>query len=166
MGEWSSAARSAFVPFDDAENGHSSGPSTGQLSASPSASEFLRKKAPGTLRALASFVLNGRTNTMYSFSKALSMFAIISFGSLAYASGCSDVGEAIDCDQMCNELERCFDSNINVRDCAERCEDRVEDNALADKLDACTDCLDRDQSCSEADAECAVCDEVRAALTP
>jgi hypothetical protein len=103
---------------------------------------------------------------MYSFSKTLSLFALISFGSLAYASGCSNVGEAIDCDQMCNELERCFNDGLNVRDCAERCEDRVDDNALADKLDACTDCLDRDLSCSEANEECAICDEVRVALTP
>jgi hypothetical protein len=39
---------------------------------------------------------------------------------------------------MCRELDRCFDSDTNVRGCAERCEDRVDDNALADKLDACT----------------------------
>ncbi len=103
---------------------------------------------------------------MYSFSKSLSMFALISFGLLASVGGCSSVGEAIDCDQMCNELERCIDSDLDVRDCAERCEDRVEDNALAEKLDACTDCLDRDYSCSEANEECAVCDEVRVALTP
>jgi len=103
---------------------------------------------------------------MNSFSKTLRLFALLGFGTLAYTTGCSDVGEAIDCDQMCNELERCFDDDLDVRDCAERCEDRVEDNALADKLDACTDCLDDDRSCSEADAACEVCDEVRVALMP
>jgi hypothetical protein len=103
---------------------------------------------------------------MYSFSKTLSMFAIVGFGLVAYASGCSNVGEAIDCDQMCRELDRCFDSNTNVKDCAERCEDRVDDNALADKLDACTDCLDRDLTCDDAEERCTVCDEVRVALMP
>jgi hypothetical protein len=108
---------------------------------------------------------------MNSFSNTLRLFALIGFGSIAYTAGCSevrsDVAEAIDCDQICNELERCFDDDLDVRDCAERCEDRVEDNALADKLDACTDCLERDEhSCSAADEACAVCDEVRTALTP
>lgn len=103
---------------------------------------------------------------MYSFSKSLSVVVLLGFGAVAYASGCSNVAEAIDCDQMCRELDRCFDSNTNVRDCAERCEDRVDDDALADKLDACTDCLDRELSCSEAEAECAVCDEVRVAIKP
>jgi hypothetical protein len=103
---------------------------------------------------------------MYSFSKTLSTFALVGFGLVAYTSGCSEVGEAIDCDQICNDIERCFDGELDVRDCAERCEDRVDENALADKLDACTDCLDRDLSCSEANEECAVCDEVRVALTP
>lgn len=103
---------------------------------------------------------------MRAFSKTLSMFAIVSFGAVAYASGCSNVGEAIDCDQMCRELDRCFDSSTNVRDCAERCEDRVDDNALADKLDACTDCLDRELSCAEAEDQCAVCDEVRVEIKP
>ena len=103
---------------------------------------------------------------MNSFSKSLSTVWLISFGLLASAGGCSNIGEAIDCDHMCNELERCIDSDLDVRDCAERCEDRVADNALAEKLDACTDCLDREYSCSEGEEHCAVCDEVRVALTP
>jgi hypothetical protein len=53
-----------------------------------------------------------------------------------------------------------------VHDCAERCEDRVADNVLADKLDACTDCLDRGVACSEVADDCSICDEVQVALTP
>jgi hypothetical protein len=101
---------------------------------------------------------------MDSLSKTLSTFALITLGLLASAGGCSNVGEAIDCDQMCNEIERCIDGDLDVRDCAERCEDRVDDNALAEQLDACTDCLDRDYACAEVTAECSVCDEVRVAL--
>jgi len=74
------------------------------------------------------------------------------------------VSEALDCDQLCNKMQDCFDSDLDVHDCAERCEDRVDDNALADKLDACTDCLDHGVSCSEVADDCSVCDEVQMAL--
>jgi hypothetical protein len=52
----------------------------------------------------------------------------------------------------------------DVRDCAERCEDRVNENTLADKLDACTDCIDRGYSCSEIVDKCSACDDVQVAL--
>lgn len=103
---------------------------------------------------------------MFSFTKTLSMFALVGFGLLATTSGCSEVAEAIDCDQMCDKMKDCVDSDIDVHDCAERCEDKVDDNALADKLDACTDCLDRGVSCREVADECTMCDEVQIALTP
>jgi hypothetical protein len=67
---------------------------------------------------------------------------------------------------MCEEMNSCLDGDIDVHDCAERCEDRVENDALADKLDACTDCLDDDYSCSEAVDVCPVCDDVLVALEP
>jgi hypothetical protein len=103
---------------------------------------------------------------MKSFSKTLSVFALTSFVLLATTGGCSEVGEAIDCDQMCNKMQDCIDDDIDVHDCAERCEDRVDDNSLADKLDACTDCLDRGVSCNEVVDECSACDEVQVALLP
>jgi hypothetical protein len=101
---------------------------------------------------------------MCSFSKTLSLLALTAFGLLAPLSGCSDFNEALDCNQMCEEMQTCIDGDIDVHDCAERCEDGVEDNALADKLDACTDCLDNDYSCSEVVDKCSVCDEVQVAL--
>jgi hypothetical protein len=93
-------------------------------------------------------------------------FAFTSFLLLTSLGGCSHIAEAIDCDQMCDKMKSCLDDNIDVRDCAERCEDRVDDNALADKLDACTDCLDHGVSCRDVSDECTVCDEVQVALTP
>jgi hypothetical protein len=103
---------------------------------------------------------------MISMTKTLGAFAL-TFTLLTTLGGCSEINEAIDCDELCDTMENCIDSNIDVHDCAERCEDRVEDNALADKLDACTDCLeDRDVSCSEMADECTVCDEVWMAVTP
>src|SRR5262245_50695553 len=106
---------------------------------------------------------------MISFAKTLSTFALLTFG-LSTAAGCGNIrdhiAEAIDCDQMCEEMQSCNDGDIDVHDCAERCEDRVDDNALADKLDACTDCLDEGVSCRDVADECSVCDEVQMALLP
>jgi hypothetical protein len=101
---------------------------------------------------------------MFSIARTFGVLTLTAFGLLATTGGCSNVGEAIDCHQMCEKMEDCIDGNLDVSDCAERCEDKVEDNALADKLDACTDCLDRDYSCSEVVDKCSVCDEVQVAL--
>ena len=102
---------------------------------------------------------------MNSPLKTLNAFALMSFLLLANVVGCSQIGESIDCDQMCDKMKTCLDDDINVHHCAERCEDRVDDDALADKLDACTDCLDRGVACREVSDECSVCDEVQIALT-
>ena len=101
---------------------------------------------------------------MFSIAKTFGVLALMAFGTLATTSGCSNVGEAIDCHQMCEKMESCIDSDLDVSNCAERCEDKVNDNALSEKLDACTDCLDRDYSCSEVVDHCSVCDEVQIAL--
>ena len=100
---------------------------------------------------------------MNSFAKTLGVFAFTAFALLATA-GCSEIGEAIDCDQMCNKMHDCIDSEIDVHECAESCEDRVDESPLAEKLDACTDCMDRGYSCNEIVDECSACDDVQIAL--
>ena len=102
---------------------------------------------------------------MFSYSRTLGLFAFITFG-LVTTAGCSEISEALDCDQMCDKMKTCLDDDIDVHDCAERCEDRVDENTLADKLDACTDCLDQGVSCKDVSDDCSVCDEVQMALTP
>ena len=101
---------------------------------------------------------------MVSIAKTFGVLALTAIGVLTTTSGCSHVGEAIDCHQMCEQMEACIDGDIDVSDCAERCEDKVSGNSLSEKLDACTDCLDNDYSCSEAVDKCPVCDEVQIAL--
>jgi len=102
---------------------------------------------------------------MVSFAKTLGLFAFTSFVLLS-ATGCSEINEALDCDQMCDKMKLCLDDDIDVHDCAERCEDRVDESSLADKLDRCTDCLDQGVSCKDVSDDCSVCDEVQIALTP
>ena len=101
---------------------------------------------------------------MTSIARTFGLLALTSLGFLVTTGGCSNVGETIDCAQMCEKMETCIDGDLDVSDCIDRCEERADDNALADKLDACTDCLDRDYSCSEIVDECSVCDEVQVAL--
>lgn len=101
---------------------------------------------------------------MHSFTKTLSLFALTA-AALLTTGGCSEIGEAIDCDQLCEKVHDCLDDDLDQRRCAERCEDRVDDNALADKLDQCTDCLDHGVSCREMADECPICDDVRVAVT-
>lgn len=110
----------------------------------------------GMLRALAL--------DMRSYSKSITLFLCAGFMLLSVAGGCSHINEATDCDQMCKNLKTCIDGDLDVTGCSERCEDKVHDSPLADKLDACTDCLDHGYACNEAVDECSACDEVYVAL--
>lgn len=101
---------------------------------------------------------------MTSYRRAITTFFLSSSILLTALGGCSNIAEAIDCDQMCTKMHDCIDSDIDVGNCSERCEDKVDDNELAEKLDACTDCLDRGYSCAEINDECTACDDVQIAL--
>lgn len=82
----------------------------------------------------------------------------------ATLGGCATIGAAIDCDQMCNELQTCIDGNLDVGHCTDRCEDKAESNKLRKQLDACTDCLDQGYACAEISKECPACQGVTDAL--
>jgi hypothetical protein len=101
---------------------------------------------------------------MRNLLRCFATFAISALLLTSVTGGCSSIGEAIDCDQMCNQLHSCIDSDLDVHRCAERCEDKADDDVLADKLDDCTDCLDRDYACAEIPDKCAMCQEVADAI--
>lgn len=85
---------------------------------------------------------------------------------LGSLGGCSEIGVAFDCDELCRTLETCVDSSLSVGRCAERCRDDVDDDpGLEGDLDACTDCLDRDYACSEIPERCPVCASLSERLT-
>jgi hypothetical protein len=83
---------------------------------------------------------------------------------IATAGGCTHIAEAIDCDEMCREVQDCVDSDLDVHRCAERCEDKVDDSPLARQLDACTDCLEGDYACGEVAEQCPMCQSVSEAI--
>jgi hypothetical protein len=96
--------------------------------------------------------------------KRITTFAFVLFAFTATAGGCSDIGEAIDCEQMCEQLQVCIDSDLDVRRCSERCEDKAENNSLRRELDDCTDCLDHEYACAEVPDRCSSCQTVTDAL--
>jgi hypothetical protein len=82
----------------------------------------------------------------------------------ATLGGCSTIAKAIDCDQMCEQLQTCVDGDLDVQRCADRCEDKADNHELRSRLDSCTDCLDQNYACAEVPEECSSCQEVSDAL--
>lgn len=101
---------------------------------------------------------------MRALSKSVTLFLAISLTLLATIGGCSTIGKAIDCDQMCEELQTCREGDLDVQRCSDRCEDKADNRRLRDQLDKCTDCLDHDYSCAEVPMKCASCQAVSDAL--
>lgn len=92
-----------------------------------------------------------------------SLFAALALLALS-SSGCSEIGEAIDCEQMCEQIQVCIDSDLDVSRCTDRCEDKADNDRLRNQLDDCTDCLDHDYACAEVPAHCESCQSVTDAL--
>jgi hypothetical protein len=94
----------------------------------------------------------------------LTLFMFTAFSLTLATGGCSEIGEAIDCEQMCDQMQTCVDGDLDVERCQNRCEDEADDNRLRDQLDDCTDCLDRDYACAEVPEHCTACEAVQEAL--
>jgi hypothetical protein len=95
------------------------------------------------------------------FTRYLTTVLGAALGLLLVSGGCSSVGDAIDCNQICEDLRKCVDSDLNVSRCAERCRDDADDDrTFDDELDACTDCLDEDYACAEVTDKCPSCKRV------
>ena len=96
--------------------------------------------------------------------KHMTVFAMGIVMLVITTGGCSYIKEGIDCDEMCTELQSCVEGDLDIDRCADRCNSKVHDNPLRDKLDECTDCLEGNYACGEVSEMCPVCDEVSEAL--
>lgn len=85
---------------------------------------------------------------------------MLAISSAATLGGCAKIGEAIDCEQVCETLRTCVDGDLSVHRCRERCEDQTETSAMRNRLDDCTDCLDQGWACAEIEDSCPVCQDV------
>jgi hypothetical protein len=97
---------------------------------------------------------------MRHFSRYVTLAALVCLAGVTTLGGCAKIGEAIDCDQMCEELHTCIDGDLSVRRCSERCEDRTDTSAMRNHLDDCTDCLDEGYACAEIGEKCPMCQDV------
>jgi hypothetical protein len=66
--------------------------------------------------------------------------------------GCDDgpVRKAINCNKICEEVDDCFDGELDSSECKDSCVDDVE----TDSAQECAECL-RGDSCRECSVECA-----------
>ncbi len=97
---------------------------------------------------------------MRHFSRYATLAMLLAVVGVTTLGGCAKIGEAIDCDQMCETLRTCVDGDLDVHRCSERCEDRTETSAMRNHLDDCTDCLDQGWACGEISDHCAMCQDL------
>lgn len=84
--------------------------------------------------------------------KTLHCFAF----AILLAVGCgSEVEDRLNCGDVCNRYQDCFDEDYDVDACIDRCTNEAdEDTDFSRKVDACETCID-DRACSEATFACA-----------
>jgi len=64
------------------------------------------------------------------------------------------IDEAMDCAEICDRYQECFDSDYDVDSCQDKCEERVDDPDNRDQEEACSECID-EASCTGAAFSCA-----------
>ena len=71
------------------------------------------------------------------------------------SSGCDDVEEAFDCQQVCGRYQDCFDANYDVGACRARCRAAADSNPdIRNDANQCESCMD-DMSCASTVFNCA-----------
>lgn len=97
---------------------------------------------------------------MVHLTRYATLALLVGLAAASTLGGCAKIGEAIDCDQMCETLRTCVDGDLSVRRCSDRCEDQTDTSAMRNRLDDCTDCLDQGWACAEISEQCPMCQEV------
>lgn len=82
-----------------------------------------------------------------------SFVALLLFVCLGH--GCAEIDESVDCNDVCNRYQSCYDSSYDTAACRDRCETLVDaeggDPRAANECDTCMD----DRSCASAVFSCA-----------
>jgi hypothetical protein len=97
---------------------------------------------------------------MRYFSRYVTLAGLLALASVSTLGGCAKIGEAVDCNQLCETLRTCVDGDLSVHRCSERCEDDTDTSAMRNHLDDCTDCLDQGYACAELSDECPMCQDL------
>ena len=80
------------------------------------------------------------------------MKSILGVLSLVLLSGCV-LDTVVDCRNLCERYQECFDTSADISECTTRCESRV-DSGERDRADQCDSCLDGQSTCLGATASC------------
>lgn len=89
---------------------------------------------------------------MRKFAKIFPLLCLL--GAIAACGAADEVENKITCRQVCDRYKECFDSDYDVNDCADSCEDEANSDEDKDqRLESCDACID-DRSCSEAVFNC------------
>ena len=86
--------------------------------------------------------------------KTLVMAGLFSLGTLLFF-GCSEAENAIDCNQICERYETCFNADYDTGACQERCRDNADAESEENNRTAVgATCID-DKSCAASTFKCA-----------
>jgi hypothetical protein len=73
---------------------------------------------------------------------------------LLFAVGCGRVENLVDCFQICEAYENCFDASYDVSACTDRCKDQANnDRAYYERAQACETCIDN-RDCAAITVNC------------
>lgn len=78
--------------------------------------------------------------------------AVLALFLAAGVAACDDAEELIDCTDMCDELDSCFEEGFDQTDCIDSCEDQPE--VAIEDCDACLD--ESERECSDCIGICSV----------
>lgn len=78
--------------------------------------------------------------------RTLTMMIVACLGLFA----CGEVDQAIDCAQICDEVQECTFYDVDESECRDRCDENT-DRAT----DRCEDCITMRDACTECAVECA-----------
>lgn len=94
---------------------------------------------------------------MHSIPRVFSVACAL--GAVWLATACGDdvideITNRVTCADVCSRYRDCFQSDLDVRDCTERCEDEADASENhEERLERCDDCMD-EESCTSAIFEC------------
>ena len=83
---------------------------------------------------------------------------VLALACSALTAGCGEdnaIDRLLDCQQICDRYQGCFDSDYDVDECRDSCESEADADAdFEDQVDACERCIDG-LSCTEGTFSCA-----------
>lgn len=78
-------------------------------------------------------------------------FLLFALALTSFGLGCAEIDQTVDCNDVCNRYQSCYDASYDTMACRNRCETFANDNPRA--ANDCDTCLD-DRSCASSVFSC------------